>query len=229
MILTAGRLFREHGYERTTVRELAKAVGLQSGSLFHHFRSKEEILVAVMDNGIQEVLDHGRQALARYAAPADRLAALFRVHMWSMLHGAGGDAMNALVYEWRSLSAQSQRGVKVLSDLYEGMWQETVAAAVYAGLLAGDARVIKRCVLGSMNLTVQWYRPGGRLAPDAFIEAMLQACLPALPAGVGKWPLAPPGAWRSATSALGDDSGNATVLVPGTSICTLFVIGDSLH
>ena len=118
---------------------------------------------------------------------------LFRVHMWSMLHGAGGDAMNALVYEWRSLSAQSQRGVKVLSDLYEGMWQETVAAAVYAGLLAGDARVIKRCVLGSMNLTVQWYRPGGRLAPDAFIEAMLQACLPALPAGVGKWPLAPPG------------------------------------
>ena len=108
------------------------------------------------------------------------------------------------------------------------MWQETVAAAVYAGLLAGDARVIKRCVLGSMNLTVQWYRPGGRLAPDAFIEAMLQACLPALPAGVGKWPLAPP-RWRSATSALGDDSGNATVLVPGTSICTLFVIGDSLH
>ena len=40
VILTAGRLFREHGYERTTVRELAKAVGLQSGSLFHHFRSK---------------------------------------------------------------------------------------------------------------------------------------------------------------------------------------------
>ena len=135
--------------------------------------------------------------------------------------------MNALVYEWRSLSAQSQRGVKVLSDLYEGMWQETVAAAVYAGLLAGDARVIKRCVLGSMNLTVQWYRPGGRLAPDAFIEAMLQACLPALPAEWGNGPPAP--AWRSATSALGDDSGNATVLVPGTSICTLFVIGDSLH
>ena len=164
-------------------------MGLQSGSLFHHFRSKEEILVAVMDNGIQEVLDHGRQALAHYAAPADRLAALFRVHMWSMLHGAGGDAMNALVYEWRSLSASSQHGVKALSDLYEAMWQDVVATAVDAGLLAGDARVIKRCVLGSMNLTVQWYRPDGRLAPDAFIEAMLQACLPALPAGRarGRW------------------------------------------
>ena len=85
VILTAARLFRKHGYERTTVRELARAVGLQSGSLFHHFRSKEEILVAVMNNGIQEVLDAGRQALALYQAPADRLAALFRVHMWSCL------------------------------------------------------------------------------------------------------------------------------------------------
>ncbi|AMG40054.1 TetR/AcrR family transcriptional regulator [Achromobacter xylosoxidans] len=189
VILTAARLFRKHGYERTTVRELARAVGLQSGSLFHHFRSKEEILVAVMNNGIQEVLDAGRQALALYQAPADRLAALFRVHMWSMLHGAGGDAMNALVYEWRSLSAPSQASVKVLSDRYEAMWQDAVAAAVAAGLLRGDARVIKRCVLGAMNLTVQWYKPDGRLRPAAFIDEMLRASLPALPEGAGRWPV----------------------------------------
>ncbi|SEJ65578.1 TetR/AcrR family transcriptional regulator [Achromobacter sp. NFACC18-2] len=191
LVLAAGRLFSRHGYERTTVRELAKAVGLQSGSLFHHFRSKEEILVAVMNNGIQEVIDLGEKALACYGVPADRLAALFRVHMWSMLHGAGGDAMNALVYEWRSLSAPSQAAVKVLSDRYEAMWQSVVAGAVEAGLLRGDARIIKRCVLGAMNLTVQWYKPGGRLAPAEFIDAMLQASLPALPAGAGKWPLGP--------------------------------------
>ncbi len=189
VVLTAGRLFRQHGYERTTVRELARAVGLQSGSLFHHFRSKEEILVAVMNNGIQEVLDGGHEALAHYRAPADRLAALFRVHMWSMLHGAGGDAMNALVYEWRSLSAPSQASVKALSDRYEAMWQQVVAAAVDAGLLRGDARVIKRCVLGAMNLTVQWYKPGGRLAPAAFIDEMLLASLPGLPPDAGRWPL----------------------------------------
>ncbi|KRC85844.1 HTH-type transcriptional repressor KstR2 [compost metagenome] len=195
LVLTAGRLFSRRGYERTTVRELARAVGLQSGSLFHHFRSKEEILVAVMNNGIQEVIDLGERALACYDVPADRLAALFRVHMWSMLHGAGGDAMNALVYEWRSLSGPSQAAVKVLSDRYEAMWQSVVAAAVEVRLISGDARVIKRCVLGAMNLTVQWYKPGGRLAPAEFIDAMLQAALPALPAGAGKWPCEPsPGA-----------------------------------
>jgi hypothetical protein len=41
-----------------------------------------------------------------------------------------------------------------------------------------------------MNLTVQWYKPGGRLAPAEFIDAMLLASLPALPAGAGAWPVA---------------------------------------
>ena len=189
VVLTAGQLFCKHGYERTTVRELARAVGLQSGSLFHHFRSKEEILVAVMSEGIEEVLEQGALALAHYRDPGARLAALFRVHMWSMLKGAGGDAMNALVYEWRSLSPPSRDAVKSLSDRYEQMWQDVVAGAVDAGLLQGDARIIKRCVLGAMNLTVQWYKPGGRLQPAEFIDAMLQASLPALPAGAGRWPL----------------------------------------
>ncbi len=189
VIRAAARLFRLHGFERTTVRELAREVGLQSGSLFHHFRSKEEILVAVMNNGIQEVIDDGTRALGTYNKPADRLAGLFRVHMWSMLQGAGGDAMNALVYEWRSLSPSGQKDVKALSDQYEAMWQSVMAEAVESGLLQGDARVIKRCVLGAMNLTVQWYKPDGRLSPAAFIDAMLQAALPAIPAEAGPWPL----------------------------------------
>ncbi|AOB27306.1 TetR/AcrR family transcriptional regulator [Bordetella bronchiseptica] len=189
VIATAGELFRLHGYERTTVRELARAVGLQSGSLFHHFRSKEEILVAVMSEGIEEVLEQGALALAHYRDPGARLAALFRVHMWSMLKGAGGDAMNALVYEWRSLSPAARGGVKALSDRYEDMWQDAVDDALRAGLVDGDARVVKRYLLGGLNLTVQWYKPQGRLAPGDFIEAMLRAALPGLPPGTGAWPL----------------------------------------
>ncbi|OZI44657.1 TetR family transcriptional regulator [Bordetella genomosp. 5] len=185
LIRAAGRLFRQQGYERTTVRDLGRAVGLQSGSLFHHFRSKEEILVAVMCNGIQEVIDGGRAAMARFEAPGDRLAALFRVHMWSMLRGDGGDAMNALVYEWRSLSAENKAGVKRLSDAYEAIWQHAVEAAVADGTLRGDPAIIKRSILGAMNLTVQWYRPQGRLAPAEFVDALLVATLPTLRAGAG--------------------------------------------
>lgn len=97
--------------------------------------------------------------------------------------------MNALVYEWRSLSPAARGGVKALSDRYEDMWQDAVDDALRAGLVDGDARVIKRYLLGGLNLTVQWYRPQGRLAPGDFIEAMLRAALPGLPPGTGAWPL----------------------------------------
>lgn len=188
VIATAGELFRLHGYERTTVRELARAVGLQSGSLFHHFRSKEEILVAVMSEGIEEVLEQGALALAHYQDPGRAWRRCSGCTCGACSRGRG-DAMNALVYEWRSLSPAARGGVKALSDRYEDMWQDAVDDALRAGLVDGDARVIKRYLLGGLNLTVQWYRPQGRLAPGDFIEAMLRAALPGLPPGTGAWPL----------------------------------------
>ncbi|MCG9058462.1 TetR/AcrR family transcriptional regulator, partial [Laribacter hongkongensis] len=64
LVRVAARLFRDHGYERTTVRDIGNAVGLQSGSLFYHFRTKEEILVAVMALGITDTTEQLASALA---------------------------------------------------------------------------------------------------------------------------------------------------------------------
>jgi|SRR5690606_3937849 len=178
VILTAGRMFRENGYERTTVRELADAVGLRSGSLFHHFRSKEEILVAVMAHGIQSVIDAGRELMMRDGNPSIRLAGLFRLHMTSLLNGVGGDAMHALIYEWRSLSQDAREKVRRLTDQYESLWHQAIDDAAACGLVQGDAAIIRKQILGGMNFTLTWYRPGGRLDVDAIIDAMLHAALP---------------------------------------------------
>jgi AcrR family transcriptional regulator len=178
VILTAARLFRANGYERTTVRELAEAVGLRSGSLFHYFRNKEEILVAVMANGIESVTEAGRELMARHPDPADRLAGLFRLHMASLIRGVGGDAMHAMIYEWRSLSPAARQPIQVLSDAYEQLWHQAIDDAVAGGLIVGEAAIIRKHVLGGMNFTVRWYRSDGRLSPDELIEHMLRAALP---------------------------------------------------
>src|SRR5690606_34216980 len=124
VVLAAARLFRHNGYERTTVRELAEAVGMKSGSLFHHFRSKEEILMAVMANGIQEAIDEARALMQRHQHPADRLGGLFRLHMTSLVSGTGGAAMHAMIYEWRSLSPAALATVRKLGDDYEALWHQ---------------------------------------------------------------------------------------------------------
>lgn len=180
IILTAGRLFHRHGYERTTVRELADAVGLKSGSLFHHFRSKEEILVAVMANGIQSVIDEARALLARNHDPAARLEGMLRLHMHSIISGVGGDAMHAMIYEWRSLSPEAREPIRTLSEAYEQLWHQVIDDAVAHGLARGDPVILRKYLLAGLNSTVRWYRPDGRLAPEAFIQQLRQAALPDL-------------------------------------------------
>ena len=92
LIRAAAKLFRDQGYERTTVRDLGNAVGLQSGSLFYHFRTKEEILVAVMALGITATTEQLALALATAPDIRSKLAALFHVHLHSLL----GDNQAAL-------------------------------------------------------------------------------------------------------------------------------------
>lgn len=184
VILTAARLFRENGYERTSVRELADAVGLRSGSLFHYFRSKEEILVAVMVNGIQSVIDEGHELMRRHRDAGERVVGLFRLHMASLIRGVGGDAMHAMIYEWRSLSPASKVVVGKVSDDYEQLWHIAIGDAVACGLLKGDAAIIRKQVLGGLNGTVRWYKPDGRLNPDRVIDEMLYAALPSIVASM---------------------------------------------
>ena len=79
IVRAAAHLFREKGFRAATVRELAEAAGMQSGSLFYFFRNKEEILVAVMEEGMADV----HAAVAAAQASGGVLAA-FR--LLSLIH-----------------------------------------------------------------------------------------------------------------------------------------------
>src|SRR5690606_32372553 len=117
LLQTAAHLFRSKGYERTTVRDLASAVGIQSGSIFHHFKSKDEILKAVMEETILYNTALMRAALADARDPREQVLSLIRCELQSIMGGTG-EAMGVLVYEWRSLNADSQAHILRLRDLY---------------------------------------------------------------------------------------------------------------
>ncbi|AXE31551.1 TetR family transcriptional regulator [Chromobacterium phragmitis] len=176
LIRAAASLFRDQGYERTTVRDLGNAVGMQSGSLFYHFRTKEEILVAVMALGIASTTEQLAAALAQAAAPRDKLAALFRVHLNSLL-GDNQAALEVMLYEWRSVSAAAKPALVVLRDRYEALWQQVLDDAAAAGMIKQDTRLLRRTLLGSLHWTVQWYRRDGELGVDEMAERMLQLVL----------------------------------------------------
>ncbi|ABC32397.1 Transcriptional regulator [Hahella chejuensis KCTC 2396] len=172
LLAKAAHLFKEKGYERTTVRDLAASVGIQSGSIFHHFRSKEDILFAVMEETILYITAKMREALEQAPTPRDRLLALLRCELESVLGGTG-EAMTVLVYEWRSLSEPRQDEILKLRDQYEGLWLDTLSEARDAGLVKGDVAVLRRFLTGALSWTITWYKPEGSMTVEELAQQAL--------------------------------------------------------
>ncbi|WP_095107540.1 TetR/AcrR family transcriptional regulator [Pseudomonas sp. Irchel 3E20] len=178
LLQTAAHLFRNKGYERTTVRDLASAVGIQSGSIFHHFKSKDEILRAVMEQTILYNTALMRAALAEATTLRERVLALIRCELQSIM-GGSGEAMAVLVYEWRSLSAPAQADVLALRDIYEQIWMQVLGEAKEAGFIKGDVFITRRFLTGALSWTTTWFRPQGSLSLDQLADEALTLVLSA--------------------------------------------------
>ncbi|SDH45991.1 TetR/AcrR family transcriptional regulator [Pseudomonas panipatensis] len=172
LLQTAAHLFRSKGYERTTVRDLASAVGIQSGSIFHHFKSKDEILRSVMEETILYNTALMRAALAGADGLRERVLALIRCELQSIMGGTG-EAMAVLVYEWRSLSPEGQAYILGLRDIYEEMWLNVLGEARAAGYCQGDPFILRRFLTGALSWTITWFRQEGSLTLDELAEQAL--------------------------------------------------------
>ena len=173
LLTEAARLFREKGYERTTVRDLAAAVGIQSGSLFHHFRTKEEILKAVMVETIRLNTALMQAALEAADTSRQKLRGLIRAELES-INGQTGEAMAVLVFEWRSLSAPSQGEVLELRDIYEKLWLDVLESLKREDALEADPFVVRRMLTGALSWTVTWYKPErGGLTLDGLTDQVM--------------------------------------------------------
>jgi AcrR family transcriptional regulator len=172
LLQAAASLFKEKGYERTTVRDLGKAVGIQSGSLFHHYPNKEAILRAVMEETILLNTELMKAALANSNNPKEKVLALIQCELESVL-GETGAAMTVLVYEWRSLKEENQQHILKLRSIYENLWISALSEAKEAGSVVIDPFVLRRLLTGALSWTVNWYRQEG----DLSIEQLAQMAL----------------------------------------------------
>lgn len=163
LLSAAARLFREKGFQRTTVRDIAREVGIQSGSLFHHFSSKEDILSAVMVEVIRFNTRRLRDAVAGVSDPVAQLHALVKGELQAIV-GDTSEAMSVLVYEWRCLSEDKQREALALRAVYEQLWMETLGQLREAGYFSDDPFIVRRLITGMTSWTNTWFDPAGSLA-----------------------------------------------------------------
>lgn len=176
ILRASARLFAERGYPATTVREIAAAVGIQSGSLFHHFRDKESILEGVMLEVIELNTERMERALEQVPAdPTARLRSLVRSELES-IHGETSEAMSLLVREWNSLSEPAQLRVLSLRTRYEQLWLDALRAAERE-LVCVQPFVLRRFVSGITMNTATWFRPDGALSMEQLTDQVMRLLL----------------------------------------------------
>lgn len=176
LLRVSARLFREKGFDGTTIRDISNAAGMHSGSPFYHFKTKQDILVAVMEHGLAEGLRKTEEVMALDLSPEQKLQRLIRTQLGTILED-GSDFIPVLLYDWRSLSAANRRRVVALKDRYDALWQQVIDELHRAGSMPGDAQLARLLIFGAVNWIGTWYRPGGRLSLDEVTEGAMRLFL----------------------------------------------------
>jgi TetR/AcrR family transcriptional regulator, cholesterol catabolism regulator len=158
IVRAAVEVFREKGYERATVRDIAARVGITTSSLYSHIASKQELFL----EAVQPVIEAGAARMARIAAseaaPAEKVreaivgaVAAFAEHY---------PEVSIYVREFYPLLETAEPEVR---RRYERAWEEIVRSGIESGAFRGDAdaRVVVYGILGMVNWMHRWYRPDG--------------------------------------------------------------------
>jgi len=176
LIEKSARLFREKGYEKTTVRDIAAAAGMQAGSWFYYFKTKQEILAAIMEQGMARSLHDLEAIAAQSLAPREAFQQLVRVHLHTLL-APEHDFVSVLLYEWRSLDQPSRNRIVALTDRYEAIWDHVIRTLHQSGDWAAPTRLDRLFMFGALNWTAQWYKPGSGTTIDTLAEQAVQFIL----------------------------------------------------
>ena len=166
----AAELFSEAGYDRTSIRDIARRVGLLPGSVYHHFPSKEELYLAVHREGFRRVMEAVTAAVSETDDPWERLRRACEVHVERIVAGSPVDRVTghslALTGNHELLSK-----IRPARDAYEAVFRRIVADLP---MTPGTDRTLFRLfLLGGMNWVHLWYREG-KHTPQDIADAMVE-------------------------------------------------------
>ncbi|MFD2416907.1 TetR/AcrR family transcriptional regulator [Amycolatopsis pigmentata] len=172
LIEVATELFSSNGYEGTTIRQIAGAMGVKSASLYSHVGSKADILREIVLDVAREFTESAIAAKAQASTGEEELRALCRAHMRVMTGRAG--AVVVYFHNWRKLNTEYQREIVSLRRRYEGFFRVALRKAIEDGSYRPvDVARSVRVLLGALNWTYEWHSPKRRLSAEALADEIL--------------------------------------------------------
>jgi AcrR family transcriptional regulator len=162
------RLIYQHGYEALTLRALAADVGILSGSLYNHIKTKQDLLFTLVRDHMTDLLVNLDLALAGRDEPADALAAFVRLHV--TYHMERRYEVYIANSELRSLEPANRAAIVALREAYERRLIDILDRGLAAGRFeVENTRVGAFAIIAMLTGICTWYRPDGPLGPEQIV------------------------------------------------------------
>ncbi len=164
----AAKVFRRHGYASSSLRQIARQAGMQAGSLYYHFDSKDDLVEEVLTEGVRRVETRVREALeaSADAPPLDRIRLAMEIHL-ATLHDKS-DYASAHIRCFAHVPSDIRRRLRHVREDYDAIWIDLLETADAAGLIAADVDLatLRFALIGMMNWTLEWPRVAGAKPTD---------------------------------------------------------------
>ena len=175
------RLIWQQGFEAMSLRRLAAEVGIQPGSLYNHFETKQALLYDIVRDHMETLLAACDTALAEPVEPRDRLIAFAGFHLRYHM------TRRMLVYiansELRSLEPDNRASIVALRKRYEQKLTDILVAGAARGLFrVADPRVTTFALIWMLTGICEWYQPNGRMNEDELVALHVDMVLGAVDA-----------------------------------------------
>ena len=177
---TACALFAKQGYNATSIREIADAIGIRKASVYHYISSKEDLLYEISKAALEHINTNVKWALQQVSLPQDRLYALITAHVISLLQHQNWHA--AANEELVTFTDERRGEIVALRDDYERLVRSELRAARSAGLIRTDIPIkfLGLVLFGMITHIYPWYQPGidipaselGHLLGDLFFTGV---------------------------------------------------------
>jgi AcrR family transcriptional regulator len=155
----------EHGYHASSIRDIARRAGMSKANVYHHFRSKEDLLFQIMADGLDILLEETAAALARAAPdPVSQLCALVEIHVTG--HAERRRSAFVAASELRNLPPARRRAIRAKMDHQQDTFDRIVGAGVDARVFATPHPAeASRAVSSMCTAVATWFKPRGPFSP----------------------------------------------------------------
>lgn len=185
LIGVAARLFRDRGYDATTMQNIADELGIRKGSIYHYVETKEDLLWMIVEAPLTELTETVRAILAD-----ETLSSMERIHRAVRAHAASFEThyphMFVITREnGETLSSKRRTALQKLRYEYYRLWKDAVAAGIESGEFRRDLHpsVTVQAIFGMLSWMFRWFSPEGRLSAADIAEqfsSILTGGIPAL-------------------------------------------------